>query len=40
MDTSDYSPPAMRKLRVYAFDPQASTQMETVQINHATIELP
>jgi hypothetical protein len=30
----------MRKLRVYAFDPQASTQMETVGINHATIELP
>ncbi|OOG15482.1 hypothetical protein BMS17_03205 [Pseudomonas sp. C9] len=30
----------MRKLRVYAFDPQASTQMDTVRINHATIELP
>ncbi|KJZ39497.1 hypothetical protein [Pseudomonas fluorescens] len=40
MDKSDYAPPAMRKLRVYAFDPQASTQMDTVRINHATIELP
>ncbi|WP_219095989.1 hypothetical protein [Pseudomonas sp. UMAB-40] len=40
MDKSDYPPPPMRKLRVYAFDPQASTQMETVGVNHATIELP
>jgi hypothetical protein len=40
VDKSDYAPPAMRKLRVYAFDPQASTQMDTVRINHATIELP
>lgn len=40
MEKSDYAAPAMRKLRVYAFDPQASTQMDTVRINHATIELP
>ncbi|MGL6246186.1 hypothetical protein [Pseudomonas sp.] len=40
MDKSDYPSPPTRKLRVYAFDPQASTQMDTVQINHATIELP
>lgn len=37
---SDYPPPAMRRLRVYAFDPQASTLMETAHISHATIETP
>lgn len=40
MSKPTYPQPAMRKLRVYAFDPQASTQMETVRINHATISLP
>ncbi|SDN26840.1 hypothetical protein [Pseudomonas jinjuensis] len=40
MAKSDYPPPAMRRLRVYAFDPQASTLLETAQISHATIEIP
>ncbi|MNO77406.1 hypothetical protein D3C76_685140 [compost metagenome] len=40
MAKSDYPTPAMRKLRVYAFDPQAATLMETAQISHATIEIP
>ncbi|MFZ5959992.1 hypothetical protein ACOXVJ_21030 [Pseudomonas knackmussii] len=40
MAKSDYPPPAMRRLRVYAFDPQAATLIETAQISHATIEIP
>ncbi|MFC5696188.1 hypothetical protein ACFPU0_11540 [Pseudomonas sp. GCM10022186] len=40
MSRPSYRQPAMRKLRVYALDPQASTQLETVRINHATISLP
>lgn len=35
-----YPPPAMRKLRVYAFDPQAATQLDTARISHATIQIP
>jgi len=37
---SNYPPPPMRKLRVYAFDPQASTQLETARISHAIIQIP
>jgi hypothetical protein len=37
---TDYPPPAMRKLRVYAFDPQAATQLDTARISHATIQIP
>ncbi|MGE8064803.1 hypothetical protein [Pseudomonas sp. NPDC089569] len=37
---SDYPPPPMRKLRVYAFDPQAATQLDTARISHATIQIP
>jgi hypothetical protein len=37
---ADYARPPVRRLRVYAFDPQASTQIETAGINVATIELP
>jgi hypothetical protein len=40
MSESDYPQPAMRKLRVYAFDPQASTQIDTAGINLATLSLP
>lgn len=40
MSASDYPHPAMRNLRVYAFDPQASTLLETVGINHAIVTLP
>lgn len=40
MSDSDYPQPAMRKLRVYAFDPQASTQIDTAGINLATLSLP
>lgn len=37
---ADYRRPPLRKLRVYAFDPQASTKIETAGFNVATIELP
>ncbi len=40
MGNSDYLQPAMRKLRVYALDPQASTLIETARINHATVSIP
>ncbi|PWR21008.1 hypothetical protein [Zavarzinia compransoris] len=33
-------PPAMRHLRVYAFDPQASTRLESTAFSHALISLP
>ncbi len=39
MPTEDYSRPPVRRLRVYAFDPQASTRIDTAGINVATIEL-
>ena len=40
MASEDYLRPPVRKLRVYAFDPQASTRVDTAGINVATIELP
>lgn len=36
----DYPLPAVRRLRVYAFDPQASVELSTAIINDAIIELP
>ena len=39
MPVEDYSRPPVRRLRVYAFDPQASTRIDTAGINLATIEL-
>lgn len=38
--TSDYPLPAVRRLRAYAFDPQASVELSTAVINDAVIELP
>jgi hypothetical protein len=35
-----YPNPPFRRLRVYAFDPQASLELETAQINDAVITLP
>lgn len=35
-----YPAPAMRRLRIYAFDPHASIELETALINDAVIELP
>lgn len=35
-----YPVPAMRRLRIYAFDPQASIELETAMINDAVVELP
>lgn len=40
MNTTDIPKPAVRRLRVYAFDPQASTKVDTAGFNVATIELP
>lgn len=40
MPQPEYPTPAMRKLRVYAFDPQASIQMDTAAVNQATISFP
>lgn len=42
MDTeaSLYPAPPVRRLRVYAFDPQASTQLESVRINQAFVRIP
>lgn len=39
MPAEHYSRPPVRRLRVYAFDPQASTRIDTAGINVATIEL-
>lgn len=39
MAAEDYARPPVRRLRVYAFDPQASTRIDTAGINVATIEL-
>lgn len=39
MPAEEYSRPPVRRLRVYAFDPQASTKIDTAGINVATIEL-
>lgn len=35
-----YPPPPMRRIRVYAFDPQASTTLDGADINVALIKLP
>lgn len=40
MSGANYPLPAMRRLRVYAFDPQASVSLSTAVINDAIIELP
>jgi hypothetical protein len=40
MDAIDYPKPPVRRLRVCAFDPHASTKLDTVGFNMATIELP
>ena len=37
---SDYPTPTLRRLRVYAFDPQLSNNVATAGINVATIDLP
>lgn len=37
---ADYPKPPVRRLRVYAFDPHASTKLGTAGFNVATIELP
>ena len=37
---SPYPTPPIRRLRVYAFDPQASTRLDTASVNVATIKLP
>ena len=37
---ASYPKPAVRKLNVYAFDPQASVTLATAMINDYTIELP
>lgn len=38
--SQDYPLPILRRLRVYAFDPQASTALSTAMINDYVIELP
>jgi hypothetical protein len=40
MPIEPYPAPPVRKLRVYAFDPQASTKIDTAGINVATLEIP
>ncbi|OZB05060.1 MAG: hypothetical protein B7X67_12855, partial [Rhizobiales bacterium 39-66-18] len=40
MTRATYPIPALRRLRVYAFDPQASTRVETARVNVAIISLP
>ncbi|MFG1420292.1 gluzincin family metallopeptidase [Roseixanthobacter liquoris] len=40
MTPASYPTPALRRLRVYAFDPQASTRVETAGVNVAVISLP
>jgi hypothetical protein len=40
MDATVYPKPPVRRLRVYAFDPHASTKLDTVSFNTAMIELP
>ena len=39
-DAPDYPLPPVRRLRVYAFDPQASVELDTAIINDAIIKLP
>jgi len=38
--SSDYPTPAVRRFRVYAFDPLASTSLDTAMVNDAVIALP
>lgn len=38
--TPPYPQPAMRRLRVYAFDPQASADIDTASVNNSVIALP
>lgn len=38
--TSKYPLPAVRRLRIYAFDPQASVELDTSIINDMVVELP
>ncbi|WP_374656750.1 hypothetical protein [Phenylobacterium sp.] len=38
--SSDYPTPAVRRFRVYAFDPLASTSLDTAVVNDAVIALP
>lgn len=38
--TAKYPLPAVRRLRIYAFDPQASVELETAVINDIVVELP
>ncbi|MGY2996898.1 hypothetical protein [Mesorhizobium sp. URHB0026] len=40
MKDRSYPPPALRHLQVYAFDPQASTRLESASFNVAVISLP
>ena len=40
LTTKPYPKPAMRRLRVYAFDPQASSDLDTASINDSVIQLP
>lgn len=40
LTSDDYPLPAMRRLRVYAFDPQASVELDSAVINDAVIALP
>lgn len=37
---TSYPLPAVRRLRIYAFDPQASVELSTAVINDAVVELP
>jgi hypothetical protein len=39
-DASKYPTPPAHRLRVYAFDPQASSQLDSVAINQATVRIP
>lgn len=39
-DAPDYPLPPVRRLRVYAFDPQASVELDTAVINDTVIKLP
>jgi hypothetical protein len=40
MSSGNYPRPQVRKLYVYAFDPQASTKIDTAALNEAVLELP
>lgn len=40
MSSDRYPRPALRRLRVYAFDPQASVSLSTAVINDSIVELP